>query len=133
MKKILIKFPTRQRPKIFAKVLSKYMSMLSGKNNVQFVISMDSDDTTMNNGPMRKFLDKKKNLEYFYGNSKNKIEAVNASMEGKDFDILLLASDDMVPVINGYDNIIVGHMKKYFPDTDGVLHYNDGRMGRRLN
>jgi hypothetical protein len=132
MKKILIKFPTRQRPKLFRKILSQYRNLLSGKNEVEFIISMDSDDRSMNNLEIRKMLDKK-NLKYFYGNSKSKIEAINCDLGNVDFDILLLASDDMTPKIKGYDEVIIKNMKKYFTDTDGVLHFNDGRMGIKLN
>jgi hypothetical protein len=49
------------------------------------------------------------------------------------FDIILLASDDMIPVQEGYDDIICSDMEKHFPDTDGVLWYNDGLVGSRLN
>ena len=65
--------------------------------------------------------------------NKNKIEAINADMEGRDFDILLLASDDMIPQQEGYDTIIRQNFKKFFPDTDGVLWFNDGYQGNRLN
>jgi hypothetical protein len=47
-------------------------------------------------------------------------------MEGRDFDILLLASDDMIPEIPGYDAIIKNTMLQTFPDYDGVLWFFDG-------
>jgi hypothetical protein len=46
-------------------------------------------------------------------------------MEG-DFDIVLLASDDMIPQVQGYDSIIRINMKKYYPNTDGILWFFDG-------
>jgi hypothetical protein len=133
--KFLIKFPTRNRPQKFIQVFTKYLYMLSGLHQVKFIVSMDEDDPTMNNPAMRKFLDNHRTyVQYFYGHSKTKIEAVNADMEhAGDFDILLLASDDMIPVKPGYDGIIAGHFKEYFPDFDGVMHYNDGRQRELLN
>ena len=47
--------------------------------------------------------------------------------------IVLLASDDMIPMEKGFDNIIIDKMKNYYPDTDGVLWFNDGYQGDKLN
>jgi hypothetical protein len=53
---------------------------------------------------------------------------------------VLLASDDMIPVEEGYDVIIRNEINARYPDTDGVLWFNDGNrsdlntltiMGRR--
>jgi len=65
-------------------------------------------------------------LSYFYGNHTNKIAACNADIDlKKEWDILVLVSDDMIPKKN-FDKIIIENMIKYFPDTDGALHFNDG-------
>jgi len=56
MSRLVIKFPTRGRPEKFKEVFSRYLSMLSGKHSVQFVITMDEDDETMNNPTMRQWL-----------------------------------------------------------------------------
>jgi hypothetical protein len=50
-----------------------------------------------------------------------------------DWDIFLLASDDMIPKVKGYDNIIRNKMKEFYPDTDGILWFNDGHQENRLN
>jgi hypothetical protein len=94
---------------------------------------MDENDKTMNTPAMRDFLSRIPDCHYFYGNSKNKIEAVNADLAGREFSIVLLASDDQIPVTNGYDAIIVNHMLKNFPNLDGAVHFNDGTRGRDLN
>jgi hypothetical protein len=39
----------------------------------------------------------------------------------------------MEPVSPGYDVNIKSKMNKYFPDTDGVLWFNDGFQGDKLN
>ena len=125
--KLLIKFPTRNRRNKFLNVLKIYHNFLSKNYDVQFLITMDEDDLEMNNDLVREVLNQYKNLIYFYGNSKTKIEAINADIEKvTDWDILLLASDDMIPKTKNYDEIIVNKMIENFSDTDGVLWFNDG-------
>lgn len=128
--KILIKFPTRERPEKFFQVLSLYYQKAKDVSNIEFLISCDLDDSTMNNPDVIKKLENAKkhiNLNYYFGNSKTKIEAVNADIEKcKNWDILLLASDDMIPVCDGYDQIIRDDMFTCHRDLDGILWYNDG-------
>ena len=134
MAKILIKFPTRDRPNMFFNVLNTYIKYLSKKHDVEFLVTCDTDDPSMNNPNSIQKLNSYTNLKYFFGNNKNKIEAVNADMEkASDFDFLLLASDDMIPQMHGYDNIIFENFQKFFPDFDGVLWFNDGLVGKALN
>jgi hypothetical protein len=73
--------------------------------------------------------------EIYYGNSKTKIEAVNADMSSIqwNWDIVFLVSDDMIPQVKGYDDIIRSHMMACFPTTDGILWVNDGTQGNKLN
>jgi len=128
--KILIKFPTRGRPDKFFAVLERYIAMADDVSKIAFLITADEDDATMNNPSVIEKLEKVKKkykLAYNFGHSKTKIQAVNADMEKvSGWDIVLLASDDMIPVFKGYDSIIRDDMKEYFRDTDGVLWYNDG-------
>ncbi len=126
MMKILFKYATKSRPAWFKKTLETYQSMFSGKHFCFFVVSMNEDDPTMNNLDMRTYLLEKTNVAFNYGNYRGKIEAINADMEGALFDILVVVSDDMIPVVKGFDDIIVTDMKKYFPNLDGALHYPDG-------
>lgn len=131
--KILIKFPTRSRPEKFFEVLDKYISMLEEPENTRFLVSCDLDDPSMFNPEVIGRLNGYRNLVLRFGMNRNKIEAINADMEGRDFDILLLASDDMIPQQEGYDTVIRQNFKKFFPDTDGVLWFNDGYQGKNLN
>ena len=124
--RLLFKYPTRGRPELFRKTLQKYYDMITGRYQYQFLISMDTDDQLMNCREIRSFLDEKKNLRYVYGDSKTKIEACNADMEGVEFDILILVSDDMIPINPEFDWVIVSSMLEYFPDLDGALHFHDG-------
>lgn len=132
--RLLIKFPTRNRVKVFKDTFQKYYDRSSKQHPIQFLITMDADDNSMNNQDIRDYFDSFPcPIKYCYGNSKSKIEAVNANLEGEDFDILLLASDDMVPCQQDYDSIIITKMQEHYPDLDGVLHFNDGRVGSGLN
>jgi len=131
--KLLIKFPTRSRPEKFFKVLDLYYSLLDNILDTKFIISCDLDDDTMNCEDSKNKLNTYTNLNYYFENNKNKIEAINANLNDVDFDIILLASDDMIPQEKGYDTIIKQSFKKFFPDTDGVLWFNDGYQGKNLN
>lgn len=124
--KILYKYPTRDRPLKFSRCLLRYLEYVEDLDNSKFVISIDEDDGVMNNDTM---IDNLKNLEYVevhVGNSKSKIEAINADIPKDDWDILVLISDDMIPEIKGFDNIIRDKMKAHYPDTDGILWFFDG-------
>lgn len=130
MSKIVVKFPTRSRPEKFKQVLQKYIDFLSGKHELRFVITMDEDDTTMNTPEIKEWLDSLDiDLKYNYGHSKTKIEACNADLEGEDGDILVLVSDDMVPCLEGWDDIIAEGFNQIFPDYCGAIKFNDGLRG----
>lgn len=130
--KLLIKFPTKNRPFKFLSVLKKYVDYLDDKTT-EIIVSCDLDDLTMNGKYVKKKIKEYTNVKIFYGNNKSKIEAINADLKGVDFDILLLASDDMIPIVKGYDTIIKNAMIKHYPNTDGVLWFNDGHQGNKLN
>lgn len=129
--KILFKYPTRARWSWFQKTLSIYYDMISDECDFQFFITLDKDDKRMNNEKVKAFLSSQPNLTYNYGESKTKIEACNADVGlVREWDILVLVSDDMIPIIRDFDKIIVELMTKHFPDTDGALHFNDGCYGK---
>jgi hypothetical protein len=132
--KILVKFPTKGRKNKFFNTLKIYQNFCEDIENTHFQITLDEDDETMNNDDVKSILSSFKNISYYYGNSISKIDAINRDMDkNTDWDILLLASDDMIPKIKGYDNIIRERMKETFPDTDGVLWFNDGNHSEKLN
>lgn len=106
--------------------------MAANLGAIRFVITCDLDDVTMNNNAMRQAMNRP-GVEVFFGNSKTKIEACNANVPADGWDILVLASDDMLPRVNGWDAIIRAQMQKNYPDLDGVLNFHDGHQGDRIN
>jgi len=132
--KLLIKFPTRNRKNKFFKVLRQYQNLCEDLDNTYFLITLDNDDESMNPSDVEDIFNTFKNIKVVYGTSNSKIHAVNRDIElVNDWDIVLLASDDMTPKVKGYDNIIRNKMKELYSDTDGILWFNDGHMGNKLN
>lgn len=131
--RLLIQFPTKQRPERFKEYLYRYVYYLEDKTRCRIAVSCDIDDLTMNNDSMCNFIHGFKNVGIFFNYNKNKIQAINAQIPSNGWDVLLLASDDMWPMEQGFDNIIRSEMSKNFPDTDGVLHFNDSIHGDKLN
>jgi hypothetical protein len=109
--------------------------MASDLSNLYFLVSMDIDDPEMANAEINEKLLGYDNLQFVYGHSKSKIHAVNRDMDilHLDYDIILLASDDMIPQVQGYDSIISKTMLENYPDTDGILFFNDGYRKDELN
>lgn len=128
--KILIKFPSRERSGKLLKCVSQYIALASDISNIKFLFTFDIDDKQYNDVEFLNLLrDVCYGVEYqiIFGISESKIHAVNRDINvASNWDILLLASDDMEPVMESYDEQIINDMKLAFPDTDGVLWYNDG-------
>ena len=129
---LLIKFPTRNRPNKFLNTLIKYINYLDDKTT-KIIITCDNDDISMKDDYIKEVILNYYNVSILFGNHNSKIEAVNADLTDVNFDIVLLASDDMIPMVKGYDTIIKQKMMEFYPDTDGVLWFNDGYQGNRLN
>jgi hypothetical protein len=96
---------------------------------------MDNADASMNNDEIRARLDALildgVDIKYFYGDSKTKIEAINADMQksSDDWDMVFNGQDDMTPTAQGYDDIMLTRLIELFPDTDGAIWLNDQYMG----
>jgi len=130
--RLLIQFPTRQRTLKFMKYLDTYQNLLKDKGNTKIHVSCDTDDLSMNNISTIETVELYGDVSISFNDNKTKVEAINRiPQEG--WDILLLASDDMLPQVEGYDEIIRKEFIKHFPDYDGVLHFNDGKHGEKLN
>ncbi|MGH7145318.1 MAG: hypothetical protein ACREJ2_14495 [Planctomycetota bacterium] len=130
----LIKLPARARPEKCFAAIDRYLALLSGRHVCKILVSCDVDDETMNNAAVRERFRQYPTVEVRFGHSRSKVEANNADMDAAgDFEVLFMASDDMLPEVPGYDAIIVERMRRYFPSNDGVLFFNDGHQGRQVN
>ena len=120
------------------------ISTLSGKHVVKFNINCDISDETMNNEDVIQRIqdtfekydpstDERISLcQINFNDSSNKIEAININIEGNDFDIVVCASDDMVPQVQNWDDEIATAMQVWFPDLDGCVHFDDGNTHGKL-
>jgi hypothetical protein len=137
--KLLLKLPTRSRPQQAMKTLQAYCSMATNPRDIGIAMSCDSDDDSMTRqlvqDELNRILRQVGWSRIFYGNSRTKIEACNANMSEIDYpwDIVMLISDDMIPIVRGYDDAIRSHMLASFPDTNGVLWFSDGHQHEKLN
>lgn len=143
--KILFKYATRSRPELFKRGIESIINNVESED-YKILVSVDSNDDSMN-GVAHDYLhyswikiaDNRincKNIKLSFGDSKNKIEAVNRDVNefNYDWDILVNMSDDMVFNVKGFDNIIRENF--YFKKLDGgnslvkdldkCLHFPDG-------
>jgi len=130
--KFLFKYPSRGRKDLFRSNLLEWVDYLSGKHDVRFVISGDADDPDMNCPETLAWvqeLSKCLNIEMWLNPGKQtKISACNANVSGE-WETLILMSDDMSPIVHGYDDIIATEMLEHYPDLSGALWHNDGTWG----
>jgi glycosyltransferase involved in cell wall biosynthesis len=128
---ICIVFPTRGRPQKSVETLRKYIEFASDVSRIRVIVSVDDDDTTVN---AKSYTDIHPCITVVSAPPKGKIGAINRDVpDPSTWDILLLASDDMIPVTKGYDERIRVEMGTHFPDRDGVLFFNDGYATYKLN
>lgn len=121
--RLLIKLTTRSRPKRAFEVIQ---SVINNSSNQNFYImcTVDEDDLTKEE---LKQLCEEYPVNFFEGQSKNKVDAINRDVQRFPFwDILVNLSDDTKIIRNGFDEIIRKNMYNTFPDLDGVLHFPDG-------
>ena len=131
---IVVKFPSRGRPEKLISTLKLYVENAGDASKLFFVITLDSDDPDVTYELISNLKAIHKGLRVDIGISGSKIKAINRDLSTlPPFDILLLASDDMIPVVKGYDDIIRRSMKRVYPNTDGVLWFNDGFQKNTLN
>jgi hypothetical protein len=113
--------------------------MANHPEKMGMVVSCDTDDTSMTRNILKdEFTQAMKRFEWSklcFSPNKSKIEACNANMDEVNYpwDIVVLVSDDMIPQVNGYDDVIRNYMLASFPDTNGILWFNDGCQGDKLN
>jgi hypothetical protein len=119
---LLLRMPTRGRPSQALQVLARYREL--AESHVAIEVVIDEDDDTMMD-PM--VLERLCALDctIAVGRHSSKIDAVNGGRVD-DWEILVLASDDMCPVVPAWDRRIVEQMDRHFPMRDGLVYFNDG-------
>jgi len=131
---ILLKCPTRSRPKQVIETLRSYVQLANQPNRLGICVSCDTDDASMHDINVDYHIKKLPVawVKIFYSDNTSKIQAVNADMDKVDWnwDIVILVSDDMIPKVKGYDDCI---REKMDPSTDGIVWINDGTQGYHLN
>lgn len=126
--RLLVRMPTRSRPQQALDVLRKYRTMAGVPISIEVII--DDDDASMHTLEVQQQL-KVLDCIVTSGPHKSKIEAVNGG-KVDDWDVLLVASDDMVPIADEYAVRILDAMASYFPHLDGALYFNDNYVGAKL-
>jgi len=137
--RILLKCPTRSRPQKVMETIAKYMYLAVRPDLIGVAISCDVDDASMSRNlvqeELRRIMRPAAWSDIYFSENKSKIQACNADMRKivYEWDIVVLVSDDMIPQVRGYDEVIRNHMMSRFPDTDGILWFSDGFQGDKLN
>jgi hypothetical protein len=138
MARFLLKYATRNRPELFCKTLGIWIDKLSGLHTTHIIVSVDSDDYAMQTPLVRMAMsnidpEKRVKVSFYTGPHTNKVTAINRDMEhAGDFDVLVVVSDDMVPLVDRYDEIVFNDMEKHHPNGFGALHYDDGSTNHQL-
>jgi len=115
------------------------MKLANNTKDIGVVVSCDEDDMSMTRNLVQEELIRTLLpagwSKLFFSPNKSKIQACNANMNEIDWnwDIVVLVSDDMIPQLKGWDDVIRTHMTVRFPDTNGILWFNDGHQGDNLN
>jgi len=133
---ILVKLPSRGRPKELIKALTGAIAKASDNFHISYVLTLDDNDRATNNEAFDKVIAKiPAKIQVIRGKSTGKIHAVNRDMSriARPWDILVLLSDDMICQQKGWDEILRNEMQENYPDLDGVLWHNDGFTEQRLN
>lgn len=129
--RLLIKYPSRQRPQVFVETFDAYCRNLARPDLCEIIVAADNDDRTMRgDGVLSAINSAPCAASIHYGRHRTKIEAINSFMDSptKPWDIVLLASDDMIPCEHGYDDSIRDAMQQHYPDTMGALWWPDGKV-----
>lgn len=137
--RILLKCPTRSRPQKVIQTLSTYMKLANNTKDIGVAVSCDDNDPSMLRNLVQEELTRTLLpagwSKIFFSPNTSKIQACNANMNEIEWkwDIVVLVSDDMIPQLKGWDDVIRTHMTARFPDTNGILWFNDGHQGDKLN
>jgi hypothetical protein len=128
--RILIKFPTRERPEKFYKAIENIKDNIRTKD-FGILVSLDLDDKSMKTPGMKSFIDSHKEIKAVWGTSNGKVDAINRDiwlMDRYKWKILLVHSDDMWFTKKHFDDDIIEAFDKFY----GLVHFPDQRAGEKL-
>lgn len=138
-RRILIKYPSRDRPDLFKERVLDWQKKAYYPRSFVWVFTFDENDASMNNDEMRQWIKDSVVGEshIHYGTHRGKIHAINDNVNDhidtmEDIDIVMICSDDMVCNELYWDTLIGDEFDTHGPDGDFALHMNDGVQGRRL-
>lgn len=130
--RLLIKYPTRGRWRLFAEALDNLYSTIRTPH-FRIVVSADTDDVEMNSPEVRELCSRYHNVRLVYGEGSTKIDACNRDMNLYDWDWCVLMSDDMRFTKFGWDYDMLKQIREVWPTgTDWFAHFNDGFVGEKL-
>lgn len=121
---ILLKYPSRERPELFAATVHEWTRLAAQPDRIKWIVSLDADDLTL---PIYRSKCDQWNIDPIIGASRNKVDAVNRDLDAvraAEWDVVVLVSDDMRPVVHGWDDEIRRHMAT----PDMALWFVDGRQ-----
>lgn len=125
--RVLVRMPTRDRPAQALHALAAYRSMAGLPVALEVVV--DCDDRKMLSSEVLQRLCAL-DAVVTVGQHRSKVEAVNGGRV-ENWDILILASDDMIPIADGYARVVAEQMEERFPHLDGLIYFDDGYAGER--
>lgn len=136
--RIVVKFPTRGIRKERATfAFGKMLALESALHEVRYVVVRDADDAEW--APLEAALFSLAGAHNAMGRIElhsiaaglGKIAACNAGTPPpSEWDVLVMGSDDMIPAVDGWDDVIARDMAECWPNCDGCLWYHDGNQAR---
>lgn len=126
--KILFKYATRSRPELFKRGIESIINNVAS-DNYHILVTVDHDDDSMDSSDVLGWIENLKEfnkIEFDWGDSDNKIHAINRGVEKvKDWDLLINFSDDMIFTQKGFDDVI----RRAFTEKDLCVHFPDQYQG----
>lgn len=126
--RILLKFPSRQRPDKFFQIVDMVYEFME-HDDWEILATFDVDDKSVTNSLFKERLLEYDRVRALWGTSTGKVSAINRDLcFAGEFDILCLLSDDMHPM-KGFGPEII---KAYADGFSGLAHFPDGVVNDRL-
>jgi hypothetical protein len=119
--RILVKYPTKWRWKIFEQNFSKYIGYCHSPSDTTFVVTVDEDDPWPKEWPVPP------GVAVTVTSPLGKVAAINHGIPGDGWDVLVVASDDMVPRYH-WDKTIREDVARN-PQAWAINYNDDARLG----